>query len=515
MKSFRNEPLTDFTQKKPFNQMIQALAKVKQGLGQECSLIIAGNKIKSASQFNSFNPSRTSEVIGILQEASEDQAHLAIQSAWTAFESWRKVPAVKRAQYCFKMAAVIRKRKFEYASWLTYEVGKNWREADAEVAEAIDFLEYYGREMIRLSKSPRLIPIKNEKNELRYIPLGVGAIISPWNFSFAIMIGMTMSAVVTGNTVVVKPSEFGSTVAVQFMKLVEAVKLPHGVINLITGTGATAGKFLVTHPRIRFISFTGSKKVGLEITENAAKAAPGQKWIKKVITEMGGKDAIIVDEDANLESALNGVIKSAFGYQGQKCSACSRAIIHEKIYDRFTQALVEKVKTLKVAPPEEPDAALGPIISQPQFEKALSYIEIGKQEGILLTGGKPIPGNGYFLEPTIFADVSPTARLAQEEIFAPVLSIIKAKSFDDALQIANNTEYGLTGAVFTKNRKKIEKAKDLFHAGNFYINRGCTGAFVGAHPFGGFNMSGTDSKAGGPDYLMLFMQAKTISEVVE
>ena len=512
MKPFKNEPFCDFSKEKNKKALQLALESVKKQLGETYPLIIGGKRVTTPETFYSFNPSNTTEVIGTFQKATPSLCEEAMEAALTAFESWKQVPPQKRAQYLFKMATLMRQKKSELSAWLILEVGKSWREADGDVCEAIDFLEYYGREMIRLSRSPKLISIPTEKNELRYIPLGVGVIIAPWNFPLAILVGMSTAAIVTGNTVIINPSMCSSAIAYQFMKIAEAAKLPSGVINFITGSGSLVGTYLIKHPKTRFISFTGSKEVGIQINEEAAHVPPTQKWLKRVILEMGGKDAIVVDNEADLESAASGIVRSAFGFQGQKCSACSRAIIHEKVYDKLLPKIIEKTKQLKTGDPQNPQMFLGPVINAESLNKVKEYIEIGKQEGTLLVGGETISSPGYFVKPTIFGDIAPTARLAQEEIFAPILALIKAKDFDDALSIANNTAYGLTGAVYTKNKTKIKKAKDVFYAGNFYINRGCTGALVGVHPFGGFNLSGTDSKAGGPDYLQLFMQAKSISE---
>ena len=414
----------------------------------------------------------------------------------------------------YRTAEILRKRRYELDAWLVYEIGKTWPEADADIAELIDFCEYYGREAERLAAPQPLTPMRGEKNYLRYIPLGVGVVIPPWNFAAAIMGGMTLAAIVTGNTVVVKPSSDSPTIAAIFVDILYEAGVPRDVVSFFTGPGATAGEALVTHPKTRFIAFTGSKEAGLRISEHAAKAQPGQIWIKRTILEMGGKDAIIVDEEADLDAAVEGVALSAFGYQGQKCSACSRAIVSEKIYDKFLEKLIPRVKQMKVGAPENPENYMGPVINKASMKSILDYIETGKKEGRLVTGGKQSGTEGYFIEPTVIADVPPKARIFQEEIFGPVLAVTKAKDFDDALAMANDTEFGLTGAIYSKNPKKIERAAEDFHVGNLYFNRKCTGAMVGAHPFGGFNMSGTDSKSGGQDYLLLFVQAKTISEKV-
>ncbi|MGB7188690.1 MAG: L-glutamate gamma-semialdehyde dehydrogenase, partial [Acidobacteriaceae bacterium] len=421
--------------------------------------------------------------------------------------------AEDRASLLLNAAELIRQRKLEFCSWLVYETAKNWAEADADVGETIDFLEFYAREALRLARSAPPIQLPGERDELLYIPLGVGAVISPWNFPFAIMAGMTAAAIVTGNTVVLKPSSDSPTIAARFVDVLEEAGMPGGVVNFCPGSGATFGNAVVAHPKTRFIAFTGSKEVGLDIHERAAKTQPGQIWIKRTILEMGGKDSIIVSADADLDQAVAGVVASAFGFSGQKCSACSRAIVEEPIYDIFVERVREAVAKLKVGDPAE-NANMGPVINEGALKTICDYIEVGRTDGRLVAGGKVIetPEKGYYLEPTVFADVAPGARISQEEIFGPVLAILKARDFEGALAIANNTEFGLTGAVYSGDRTKLDRARQDFHVGNLYFNRKCTGAMVGAHPFGGFNMSGTDSKAGGPDYLLLFTQAKSVGE---
>jgi 1-pyrroline-5-carboxylate dehydrogenase len=515
LKPFKNEAYTDFSKIENKKKMENIISKIEKELGKEYPIIIGGEKIKTNEKFTSYNPSNKDEACGIFQKADTSIVDKAIDVAIKTFETWRFVPPIKRAFYLLKAAKILRKRKLEFAAYEILEVGKTWLEADADVAEAIDFCEFYAREMIRYSAEQPLTKIKDEKNELVYIPLGVGAIIPPWNFPLAILVGMTSAAFVTGNTLILKPSSDSPLVAYKFMEVLEEIGLPAGVVNFVTGPGSIAGDYLVSHSKTRFIAFTGSKEVGLRIVELAGKTQPGQIWIKRVIAEMGGKNAIIIDESANLDDAANGVKISAYGFQGQKCSACSRAIVLEKIYDKFLEKLIEKVKSIKVGPAKYYENDMGPVINEKAYKSILEYIEIGKKEGKLILGGNAINKNGYFIEPTIFVDVSSKARIAQEEIFGPVLAVIKAKDFDEALQIANDSEYGLTGSVYTKNRKNIEKAKKLFHVGNLYINRKSTGALVGVHPFGGFNMSGTDSKAGGRDYLLLFLQAKSISEKIK
>jgi 1-pyrroline-5-carboxylate dehydrogenase len=510
---FSNEPFIDFTLAENKRAMLDALAKVEAELGREYDLIIGGRRLQTTGKIVSTNPARPAQVIGVHQRAEADLAETAMQAALAAFPAWSRTPAADRAALLFRAADLIRERKFEFCAWLTLEVGKNWAEADADVGETIDFLEFYGREALRLDAAKTPIQFPGELNQLRYIPLGVGAVIPPWNFPFAIMAGMTAASIVTGNTVILKPSVDAPTIAARFMSLLEEVALPDGVVNLCQGEGPGFGSAIVAHPQTRFIAFTGSKAVGLEIHESAAKTQPGQIFIKRTILEMGGKDSIIVADDADLDHAIEGVVASAFGFNGQKCSACSRAIVDASIYDVFCDRLQARVAKIETGDPAK-NVYTGPVISEKAYRKILDYIEIGKGEGRLLNGGNAIETaeGGYYIAPTVIADVSPKARIAQEEIFGPVLAVIRSNSFDDALAIANNTEYGLTGAVYSTSREKLDRARQEFHVGNLYLNRKCTGAMVGAHPFGGFSMSGTDSKAGGPDYLLLFTQAKSIAE---
>jgi 1-pyrroline-5-carboxylate dehydrogenase len=512
---FSNEPFVDFSQPENKRRMETALDDVRAKLGREYDIVIGGRRLKTKGKIFSMNPAHPAEVVGVHQRAGEEHVEEAVQAAQTAFASWSKVPVQDRAALLFAAAAHIRERSFEFCAWLTLEVGKNWAEADADVGETIDFLEFYGREALRLDQATTPIQFPGERNQLRYIPLGVGAVIPPWNFPFAIMAGMTAASIVCGNTVILKPSHDAPTIAAKFFEVLEEAGLPDGVVNFCPGEGSEFGSAVVAHPQTRLIAFTGSKAVGLEIHERAAKTQPGQVFIKRTILEMGGKDSIIVEPDCNLDAALDAVIASAFGFNGQKCSACSRAIVAADIYDVFCDRLRERVAKIQTGDPAQ-NVYTGPVISEKAYRKILDYIEIGKKEGTLLNGGNAIetPEGGFYIAPTVFADVSPTARIALEEIFGPVLAVIKSHSFDDALAIANNTEYGLTGAIYTSSREKLDRARQEFHVGNLYFNRKCTGAMVGAHPFGGFNMSGTDSKAGGPDYLLLFTQAKSIAEKI-
>jgi 1-pyrroline-5-carboxylate dehydrogenase len=512
---FRNEPFIDFSDSENAHAMRTALTRVGDMLGHEYDLIIGGERSRTAEKIASLNPARPAQVVGVHQKAGQEHAERAMQAALHAFATWQHVTVDERAALLLQTAELIRKRKFEFCAWLTYEVGKNWVEADADVAETIDFLEFYAREALRLAQATTPIQLPGEHNQLLYIPLGVCAVIPPWNFPFAIMAGMTAAAIVTGNTVILKPSSESPTIAARFLDVLEEAGMPPGVVNFCPGSGSTFGNAIVEHPKTRLIAFTGSKEVGLDIHARAAETKKGQIWIKRTILEMGGKDSIIVSTDCDLDAAVEGVVAAAFGFSGQKCSACSRAIVEDSVYDVFLERVRDRVETLRVGDPAA-NANLGPVVNRSAMDTILSYIEIGKGEGRLLTGGHAVatPEGGYYLEPTVIADVSPTARIAQEEIFGPVLAVIRARDFDHALEIANNTEYGLTGAVYSKSREKLERARLEFHVGNLYLNRKCTGAMVGAHPFGGFNMSGTDSKAGGPDYLLLFTQAKSIAEKV-
>ena len=510
---FRNEPATDFNNPENARRMREALARIGAELGREYDMVIGDRLIKTAEKIKTVNPARPSQVVGIVQSAGREHVEPAIQAAQSAFESWKRTSVEERAALLHEVASILRDRKFEFSAWMVYEVGKNWAEADADIAETIDFAEFYAREALRLAKSTTPVQLPGEQDTLQYIPLGVAAVIPPWNFPCAIMAGMTMAAIVCGNTVILKPSHDSPVIAFKFFEALQEAGMPFGVVNFCPGSGTTFGAGLVEHPKTRLVAFTGSKEVGLDINQRSAVARPGQKWIKRTILEMGGKDSIIVADDANMDAAVEGVALSAFGFQGQKCSACSRAIVDERIYDVFIDRLKDRVAKIAVGDPRE-NKTLGPVINDKAMKSILDYIEIGKKEGRLVSGGGRATeaGEGYYIQPTVIADVPPTARISQEEIFGPVLAVIKARNYDHALEIANNTEFGLTGGVYSTSREKLERARQEFQAGNLYFNRKCTGAMVGAHPFGGFNMSGTDSKAGGPDYLLLFTQAKSVAE---
>ncbi|WLV25310.1 L-glutamate gamma-semialdehyde dehydrogenase [Aciduricibacillus chroicocephali] len=510
---YRHEPFTDFENEDNRKAMLQALDQVKGELGKTYPLIIGGERVETEDKIVSVNPANPEEIIGYVSKTDRELAEKAIQVADETFNEWRKSDPAVRADILFKAAAIVRRRKTEFTAWAIKEGGKPWKEADADVAEGIDFLEYYGREMLRLKDGGHVISRENEYNQYHYIPLGVGIVISPWNFLFAIMAGTCVSALVTGNTVLLKPASATPVIAYKLLEVLEEAGLPKGVVNYVPGPGREVGDYLVEHPRTRFVSFTGSRAVGTGIFEKAAKVQEGQKWLKRSVIEMGGKDTIVVDSDADLELAAESIVQSAFGFSGQKCSACSRAVIVGDAYDEVKRLVVEKTKKISAGDPHDNSYFTGPVIEQKAYDKIMEYIEIGKKEANLLIGGDGDDSNGWFVQPTVFGEADQQAKIMQEEIFGPVVALTKAKDFDDAIEIANNTDYGLTGAVISRDRDHIEKARRDFHVGNLYFNRGCTAAIVGYQPFGGFDMSGTDSKAGGPDYLLQFMQAKTTSEM--
>ncbi|MCX6158362.1 MAG: L-glutamate gamma-semialdehyde dehydrogenase [Ignavibacteriae bacterium] len=511
---FKNEPFTDFTDKKNRKAFENALEEVRQRFNKEYPLVIGGEKLFTDDKLRSYNPSKPDEVLGTFQKATVEQALHAVETANAKFCEWKLVSPNKRAEYLFKAAKIMRKRKHLFSAMMVYEVGKNWAEADGDTAEAIDFMEFYAREMIRYSEDQPLTKLPGEKNKLVYLPLGVGLVIPPWNFPLAILAGMATASIVTGNTVVLKPSSDSPAIAQMFVELMEEVKLPKGVLNFVTGGGGTIGDVLVQHHLIRYISFTGSMEVGLRINELAAKKQQHQIWIKRVVAEMGGKDTMVIDKDLHsFDDAVLGTIQAAFGFQGQKCSACSRVVVDESIYDKFCEALVTRAGTLRVGETKD-NPNMGPVINAASKNKIMDYIHTAvKEGGKIIHGGNEIEG-GYFIEPTIIRDVKPFDTISQEEIFGPVLAVIKSPNFDESLKIANNTVFGLTGAAYSSSKKKLQKADEEFFVGNLYLNRKCTGALVGVHPFGGFNMSGTDSKAGGRDYLLLFMQAKLSSKKI-
>ncbi|MEA2523168.1 MAG: 1-pyrroline-5-carboxylate dehydrogenase [Thermomicrobiales bacterium] len=510
---FSNEPSLDFSVEENRDAMRDALKCVERQLGQRYPLIIGGERRETGAWIKSINPGNPDQVVGEAAKARPSDVEDAIAAAANAFASWRKIPAEGRASVLFRMAGIVRRRKLELAAWMVYELDKAWDEAEGEVSEAIDFLEWYGRHALKLTNPLDLAHLENEANDYRYQPLGVGVVIPPWNFPCAILTGMTMAPVSVGNAVVLKPASNTPVIGAKMVEIMDEAGVPAGVVNYLPGDGADIGDPLVDHPQTRFVAFTGSKDVGVRIYERAAKVQPGQRWLKRVTAEMGGKDAIVVDASADVDAAIEGIVTSAFGFSGQKCSACSRAIVHADVYDDVVAGVVERTRRLvKVGSGLEGEATVGAVVDQKQYESILRYIEIGKHEGRLVYQGERPDTYGYYVPPTIFADVPPTARIACEEIFGPVLAIVKAADFDEALAITNDTEYGLTGSVYARDRAILERARDEFDVGNLYLNRKCTGAMVGVHPFAGIKLSGTNSKAGGPDYLYNFVEVKAIGE---
>jgi RHH-type proline utilization regulon transcriptional repressor/proline dehydrogenase/delta 1-pyrroline-5-carboxylate dehydrogenase len=510
---FRNEPLTDFSREESRQSMRRALDEVRTHLGKTYPLVI-GNTPRSTEQtIDSVNPSRIREVVGRCGRATVRHAEEAIAAAKQAFPAWAATDAKDRAEYFFKAANVLRRWRFELAAWEVYECAKQWREADADIAEAIDFCNYYAEEMIRLSV-PQHRDVPGEENAYSYLPLGVSIIIAPWNFPLAILCGMTAAAIVTGNTAIMKPAEQSSVVAAKLMGVFQEVGLPPGVVNYLPGVGEEIGPTLTSHRDVSLISFTGSREVGLLLNRQAANVPPGQDHITRVIAELGGKNAIIIDDDADLDEAVAGTVASAFGYQGQKCSACSRAIVIDSLYDTFLSRLVEATRSLSVGPAENPGCFVGPVIDDEARKRVLRYIEQGKKESRLAHAADvgSLSQEGYFVGPHIFADVRPDCIIAREEIFGPVLAVMRARDLSDALAIANGTSYALTGGIYSRSPQNIARARREFLVGNLYINRKITGALVDRQPFGGFKLSGMGSKAGGPDYLLHFMVPRTITE---
>ena len=509
---FVNEPLSDFSTPALRQGMEAALRSVRDEFNRQWPLVIGGERVTSGAWIDSVNPCQKTQLVGRVSRASQVHAERALDAAWAAFPEWSRWQPAERARVLFKAAALMRARKHLFSATMVYEAGKTWPEADADTAEAIDFLEYYGREAIRLAQPHPLTRLPGEDNDLMYLPMGVGIVIPPWNFPLAITTGMTAAALVTGNTAILKPASLTPIIAARMAELFEEAGAPSGVLNFLPGSGGEIGDFLVAHPKTRFISFTGSREVGTHIYALASQVQQNQRWLKRVVAEMGGKDAIIVDESADLESAASGIVTSAYGFQGQKCSAASRAIVLEPVYQDVLGRVARQAESLRMGPAEDPSSQVAAVIDESQFRKVLDYVEVGQREGRLVVGGEPDGADGWYIQPTVFADIPQDGRLAQEEIFGPVLSFIRARDYSHALAIANGTEYGLTGGVYSRNRRNLERARAEFNVGNLYFNRKITGAMVGAQPFGGFDMSGTDSKAGGPDYLQLFMQAKVVVE---
>ncbi|MBI3591150.1 MAG: L-glutamate gamma-semialdehyde dehydrogenase [Candidatus Melainabacteria bacterium] len=512
LQGFVNEPDTDFTISKNRKLMESAIQDFKFKLGQKYPLVIGGKKIETSDWLDSRNPSKINEILGKIALATKEKADYALEIALAAFRSWQETPVQQRADILFKAANIMRQKRFELASVMVYEEGKPWREADGDVSEAIDFLNYYALEAKPLFTREKLLSPSGEENYSFYQGRGVSVVISPWNFPLAILTGMSSASIVSGNTVILKPARQASIIAYKYMEILEEAGLPPGVCNYLPGDGKTIGNYLVGHKDVSLIAFTGSMEVGLSINKLAADVKQGQDFVKKIICEMGGKNAIIVDDDADLDEAVKGVVYSAFGYAGQKCSAASRVIVVKEAYDHFLERLLEAAKSIKPGLPIDPSSYLGPVIDKSAFENTKKYIEIGKSEGKMLVGAEAVSTEGYFIPPTIFADVRPGARIAQEEIFAPVLAVIKADNFEEALEIANGVKFALTGGLFSRSPGNIQKAKEKFKVGNLYINRACTGAKVGRQPFGGFKMSGIGAKAGGKDYLLQFVEPRVVTE---
>jgi 1-pyrroline-5-carboxylate dehydrogenase len=509
---FRNEPLTDFSVAANRSAFEAALGRVADEANREFPLIIGGQPVTTGRWIASTNPAEKGQIVGRVASAGPSEADRALAAAERAFAEWSRFPASERARVLLRVAAELRRRKHEFSATMVLEVGKTWVEADADTAEAIDFCEFYARDMLRLGGSQPVTTLAGNDTELLYVPLGVGLAIPPWNFPTAIACGLCVSAAVCGNTVIFKPASITPIVAARLMDVFATAGLPAGVVNFLPGPGDTVGDYLVSHPRVRFISFTGSKDVGIRIWERAAQVQPGQRWLKRVVAEMGGKDTIVVDESADLDLAAREVVTAAYGFQGQKCSACSRLVAVDSVYEPLIQKVVERASQLRVGNPRDLATQVGPVASAQQFAKVTEYLQIGKDEAELLLGGTSDDQTGYFVQPTVFGNAKPTARIATEEIFGPVLTCLRAPDFDEALQIANSTEYGLTGSVFARDAAKLARARQEFHVGNLYLNRKCTGALVGVEPFGGFNLSGTDAKAGGRDHLLQFLQGKSVSE---
>ena len=510
---FRNEPVTDFSREPSRDSMRRALDDVKRFLGATFPLVIAGRRVETGHWIQSIDPALNTRVVGRCASARADDANRAVAAAEAAFTGWRDTEPRDRAGVLFRSAGVMRRRRFELAAWEVFETGKPWREADADVAEAIDFCEFYGREMLRLA-DPHRRDMPGESNHTFHEPRGIAVVIAPWNFPLAILTGMTAAALVTGNTVVMKPAEQSPVVGAKLMEVLEEAGLPPGVCNYLPGVGEEVGPTLVNHPRVSIIAFTGSRAVGLNIQREASLVREGQDHIKRVITELGGKNAIIVDEDADLDEAVHGVVASAFGYAGQKCSACSRAVVLAPVYDTFLSRLIEATRSLKVGPPEDPGATVGPVIDEQARRRIMHYIDKGKRETRLAYAADvgTLAGQGSFVGPHVFADVLPSAVIAREEIFGPVLAVMKGADLTAALSIANDTPYALTGGLYSRSPAAIDRVRREFRVGNLYINRKITGALVDRQPFGGFKLSGTGPKAGGHNYLQAFMVERTVTE---
>ena len=508
---FVNEPFADFSRPKVRNAFSSAIAQTRKKLGKTRLLFIGDEDVDTGTLVESVNPARPREVIGRVCQAGTKEIEAAIGAAHNAFAKWRDTPGRERAGYLVKAAQIARNRIYELSAWQVLEAGKQWNQAYGDVAEAIDFLEYYAREMIRLSKPRYMGHAPGEVNEYFYQPKGVAAVIAPWNFPLAISCGMSAAAIVAGNCVIYKPSNQTPVVGYTLLEILREAGLPPGVFNYAPGSGAVMGDYLIDHPQVALIAFTGSMQVGLRIIERAARTPEGQRSVKKVVAEMGGKNAVIVDDDADLDEAVPHIIDSAFAYQGQKCSACSRVIVLDTVYDRFVERLLAAARSVRIGPPEDPANFMGPVIDESARKSIIEYIDIAGKEGKILYSSD-VPDEGYYAPITIVEGITPEHRIAQEEVFGPVLAVMRARDFDQAIEWANSTRFALTGGVFSRSPKHIEQCRREFRVGNLYVNRGCTGALVERQPFGGFKMSGIGSKAGGPDYLLQFMAPRTVTE---
>ncbi len=510
---FTNSADTDYSRQELLKKAQLALAKVKDSLGNTYLPWINGEYVSSENLINSQNPSNPQEIIGKVAQISIEQAEMAIVGAKKAFATWQSTPAKERAAILQKAAQLLEQQRHELSAWICLEVGKAIPQADAEVSEAIDFCNYYASEMLRLEQGVNF-DVAGETNRYHYQPRGLALVISPWNFPLAITTGMTVAALVAGNCTLLKPAETSSVIAAKLVEILISSGIPAGVLQFVPGKGSLVGAHMVEHPDVHLIAFTGSREVGCRIYAQAALVKPGQKHLKRVIAEMGGKNALIIDESADLDQAVAGVVYSAFGYSGQKCSAASRVIVLGSIYENFVKRLVEASSALNVGNAEDPATEIGPVIDDNARRRILEYLEKGKQEGKLIYSGE-IPSNGYFVPPSIFKDVPENASIAQEEIFGPVLAVIPVNDFSQALSVANGTDYALTGGLYSRTPEHIERATKEFEVGNLYINRSITGAIVARQPFGGFKLSGVGSKAGGPDYLLQFLEPRHISENIQ
>ncbi len=515
LQPYRSLPYSDFSEPTPAVGYRHALEKVGSELGVHAPLVIGGERIVTERVIRSVDPSRPDRLVGTASSATSEHAVAALSAAWEAYPDWSRRPAGDRADLIHRVGDLIAERIYEFAAWQTFEAGKNWAEAEADVAEAIDFCRYYAHQALVMDEPVAVYDYPGETNESWLQPIGAGVVIPPWNFPLAILVGMTAGPIAAGNTVVLKPASNTPLIGWGFMQVLEEAGVPNGVVNFLPGPGSEVGDTLVDHPTTRFINFTGSKEVGLRIGERSSKVHGGQKWLKRAYMEMGGKDALVVDETTDLDAAADDAVRSAFGFQGQKCSACSRLIVVDAVHDALVDKVVERAAALTIGAPTG-NHQVGPVVSEAQYRSILEEIELGKAEATLVLGGEAVDlDGGYYIQPTVFVNVDRDARLAQHEIFGPVLSVIRAADFDDALEIANGTEYGLTGGLHSTDESRIERARREFYVGNLYINRKITGALVGIQPFGGFNMSGSNAKAGGPDYLRLFMEMKTMARRIE